>query len=45
MPIIIDDAPFLVLYVLEDVHAYNSDLTNWHPNNTTPFDDFLNVDI
>ena len=45
MPIIVDDAAFEVLYILEDVHAYNSDLTNWHPNNTTPYDDFLNVDI
>jgi hypothetical protein len=27
------------------VHAYNTDLTGWHPNNATPFDDFLNVDI
>ena len=45
MPIIVDDAAFFVLWIREDVHAYNSDLTNWHPNNTTPFDDFLNVDI
>ena len=39
-----DDA-YEVLYINEDVHAYNSDLKNWHPNNTTPFDDFMNVDI
>ena len=45
MRIIADDAPFFVLYIAEDVHAYNSDLTGWHPNNTTPYDDFLNVDI
>jgi peptide/nickel transport system substrate-binding protein len=45
MPIIVDDTPFMVLYVLEDIHVYNKDLTGWHPNNTTPFDDFLNVDI
>ena len=45
MPIIIDDDAFMVLYILEDVHAYNSDLTGWHPNNTTPYDDFLNADI
>ncbi len=44
-PIIVDDTGFFVLYGLEDVHAYNSDLTGWHPNNTTPYDDFLNVDI
>ena len=36
VPIIVDDTPFEVLYILEDVHAYNSDLTGWHPNNTTP---------
>ncbi len=45
MPIIVADDAFMVLYILEDVHAYNSDLTGWHPNNTTPFDDFMNVDI
>ena len=44
-PILVDDTPYFVLYVLEDVHAYNRDLTGWHPNNTTPFDDFMNVDI
>jgi peptide/nickel transport system substrate-binding protein len=45
VPILIDAAPFVVLSILEDVHAYNKDLTGWHPNNTTPFDDFMNVDI
>jgi len=39
-----DDA-YVVLFISEDVHAYNSDLKGWHPNNTTPFDDFMNVDI
>jgi peptide/nickel transport system substrate-binding protein len=39
------DVPYEVLYVNEDVHAYNADLTNWHPNSSTPFDDFMNVDI
>jgi len=39
------DVPYEVVYINEDVHAYNRDLQNWHPNNTTPFDDFLNVDI
>ena len=43
--LIADDVPYEVLYVNEDVHAFNSDLKNWHPNNTTPFDDFMNVDI
>jgi len=40
-----DDAPYEVLFISEDVHAYNKDLTGWHPNNTTPFDDFMKVDI
>ncbi len=40
-----DDVPYVVLYVTEDVHAYNKDLTGWHPNNTTPFDDIMNADI
>ncbi len=40
-----EDVPYEVLYINEDIHAYNADLKNWHPNNTTPFDDFLNVDI
>ncbi len=39
------DAPYEVLFVSEDIHAYNKDLTGWHPNNTTPFDNFMNVDI
>ncbi|HEY0395888.1 MAG TPA: peptide ABC transporter substrate-binding protein [Candidatus Elarobacter sp.] len=42
---ITDDVPYIVLYILEDVHVYNKDLTGWKPNNTTPFDDFMNVDI
>ena len=45
MPLIVDDTGMFVLYVLEDVHGYNRDLTGWHPNNVTPYDDFLNVDI
>jgi peptide/nickel transport system substrate-binding protein len=45
LAIIDDDVPYVVLYITEDVHAYNKDLTGWHPNNTTPFDDFINVDI
>jgi peptide/nickel transport system substrate-binding protein len=43
--IISDDVPYEVLYIQEDIHAFNSDLKDWHPNNTTPFDDFMNVDI
>jgi peptide/nickel transport system substrate-binding protein len=44
-PIISDDVPYFVTAIAEDVHAYNRDLTGWKPNNTTPFDDFMNVDI
>jgi peptide/nickel transport system substrate-binding protein len=40
-----EQVPYAVLLIAEDVHAYNKDLKNWHPNNTTPFDDFMNVDI
>jgi peptide/nickel transport system substrate-binding protein len=45
VPLIVDNVPYAVVNISEDVHAYNRDLTGWHPNNTTPFDDFLNVDI
>lgn len=37
--------PYFVLYIREDIHAYNHDLRNWKPNSATPFDDFMNVDI
>ncbi len=37
--------PEVVMWIREDVYAYNSDLTGWHPNNTTPFDDMLGVDL
>jgi len=42
---IVKDAPTIVLYVLKDGYAYNTDLTGFHPNQVTPFDDMLNVDI
>jgi peptide/nickel transport system substrate-binding protein len=42
---IIADAPDIVMFIREDIYSYNSDLTGWKPNNTTPFDDMLNVDI
>jgi peptide/nickel transport system substrate-binding protein len=44
-PIIADDVPYFVTAIGEDIHAYNKDLTGWKPNNTTPFDDFMSVDI
>ena len=37
--------PYQVLFLREDIHAFRRGLTGWHPNNTTPFDDMLNVDI
>jgi len=42
---IIADDPEVVLWIREDIYTYNRDLTGWHPNSTTPFDDMLNVDI
>jgi peptide/nickel transport system substrate-binding protein len=42
---IVADVPTIVLYIREDIYTYNSDLTGWHPNAATPFDDMLNVDI
>jgi peptide/nickel transport system substrate-binding protein len=43
--IIDEDVPYVVLQVREDVHVFNKDLTGWRPNTSTPFDDFLDVDI
>ncbi len=40
-----EDDAYEVLFVSQDVHAYNRDLKGWHPNDTTPFDDFMNVDM
>jgi peptide/nickel transport system substrate-binding protein len=39
------DVPIIVTSIQEDIYAYNSDLKGFHPNQLTPFDDFLNVDI
>ncbi|MGH7737618.1 MAG: ABC transporter substrate-binding protein [Candidatus Tyrphobacter sp.] len=39
------DDPTIVTYVRQDVYIYNRDLKNFHPNQITPFDDFMNVDI
>jgi hypothetical protein len=41
----VDDIPTIVMWIREDIFTYNTDLTGWHPNNITPFDDMLNVDI
>jgi ABC-type transport system substrate-binding protein len=40
-----ESVPYFVLYIRDEIHAYNHDLRDWHPNASTPFDDFMNVDI
>ena len=42
---VIADVPTIVMSIREDVFSYISDLARWHPNNTTPFDDMLDVVI
>jgi peptide/nickel transport system substrate-binding protein len=42
---IVKDVPTIVMDTRENIFAYNSDLKNWHPNATAPFDDMMNVDI
>ena len=39
------DVPDAIMWINEDIYAYNTDLTGFHPNQVTPFDDFMNVDI
>jgi peptide/nickel transport system substrate-binding protein len=39
------DTPQIVQSVYEDLFAENTDLTGFHPNNVSFFDDFMNVDI
>lgn len=39
------DDPTIITYVRQDVYIFNRDLKNFHPNQVTPFDDFMNVDI
>jgi peptide/nickel transport system substrate-binding protein len=41
----VKDVPSVVNSLREDLIAYNKDLKNFHPNNITPFDNFMNVDI
>jgi peptide/nickel transport system substrate-binding protein len=42
---IASDVPTVIMQIAEDVYAYNSDLKNFHPNQVSQFDDFMNVDI
>ncbi len=41
----VKDAPSIVSFLRVDLFAYNKDLKNYHPNNITPFDNMMNVDI
>src|SRR6202011_2207821 len=41
----VKDAPSIVSFMRVDLFAYNKDLKNYHPNNVTPFDNMMNVDI
>ena len=41
----VNDAPSIVSFLRVDLFAYNKDLENYHPNNITPFDNMMNVDI
>jgi peptide/nickel transport system substrate-binding protein len=42
---IIADVPVIVSLQREDVYGYNSDLKNFHPNDVSQFDNFMDVDI
>jgi len=37
--------PIIVTTVREDVFIFNKDLKDFRPNQVSPFDDFMNVDI
>jgi len=39
------DVPTIVTTSREDIFAYRSSLANFHPNNISPFDDMLQVDL
>jgi peptide/nickel transport system substrate-binding protein len=39
------DVPSIVSFLRVDLFAYNKDLKNYHPNNITPFDNMMEVDI
>jgi peptide/nickel transport system substrate-binding protein len=39
------DTPTFVTTMREDIWAVNKDLKNFHPNNVTPFDNMMDVDI
>lgn len=37
--------PSIVSSMRVDLFAYNKDLKNYHPNNITPFENMMDVDI
>ena len=39
------DRPQFTMQGAEEIYIHNQDLKNFHPNDVTPFDDFMNVDI
>ena len=41
----VNDVPSIVSFLRVDLFAYNKDLKNYHPNNITPFDNMMDVDI
>ena len=41
----INDVPSIVSFLRVDLFAYNKDLKNYRPNNLTPFDNMMDVDI
>jgi peptide/nickel transport system substrate-binding protein len=41
----VHDVPSIVSFMRVDLFAYNKDLANYHPNNITPFDNMMDVDI
>jgi len=41
----VKDVPSIVSFLRVDLFAYNRDLKNYHPNNLTPFDNMMDVDI
>jgi peptide/nickel transport system substrate-binding protein len=41
----VKDAPSIVSFLRVDLFAYNKDLKNYRPNNLTPFDNMMDVDI
>jgi peptide/nickel transport system substrate-binding protein len=42
---LVNDVPTIVEDLREDLFAYNKDLKDFHPNNVSPFDNMMNVDI